>query len=168
MATRRFSLFNGSLLQDTSGSVFLESINALNTNDRYPSLAWAFADTSTRILLRGSTRVPGDYVSAPRVGIVWATAATSGNARWEFDYTSIADGETADPNADQETVASTVACAGTARLLKFSLISLTAANLAPEDIMEWALARDGAEAGPLDTIAATCWVVQAFLEYSDT
>lgn len=165
MATKRISILNGSALPDTSGSVYLDSINSLNSNDFFPSLAWAFADTATRLLLRGSFRVPPDYVGTAVIGVIWATTATSGNSDWEFDYRAIADGETFDPTTNQESVdLSPDAAPGTARLLEYSTASLTSANLTAHDIVQFAIARDNADG---DTIAATEWLIDAFLQYSD-
>lgn len=140
MATKRISILNGSVLPDATGNVYLDSLNSMNANDFYPSLAWAFADTATRLLLRGSFRVPPDYVGTAVIGVVWATTATSGNSDWEWDYRAIADGESADPATNQESVdLSPDAAPGTACLLEYSTASLTSSNLAAHDIVQWAL-----------------------------
>lgn len=153
---------------DTSGNVWAEPA-ALNfqSNDRYPEQVFVFSDTSTRDTLGGAFRVPQNYVGTPKIGLVWGTTVTSGNVRWEFDYTAVADGESADPSADQESVASTVAVPGTARLLKVTEIALTAANFSPGDLVLCAIARDGAEAGPLDTAADSVYLLSAYFSFTD-
>jgi hypothetical protein len=168
MATLRIPILGAATLPDTSGNVTPEpaAVN-FQSNDRYPGLVWKFADTSTRDKLGGSFTVPQNYVGTPKVRLYWGTTATSGNARLEFDYTAIADGESADPSADQESVASTVAAPGTARLVKVTEIALTAGNFAAGDLVQFSIARDGAEAGPLDTIAAALYLLYAEFVYND-
>lgn len=168
MSTHHLSILGPATMPDSVGNVHFEpqAVN-LQANDRYPGLAAVFIDSATRDKLGGSFRVPQNYVGTPKVGLVWATTASAGNARWEFDYTAIADGESADPSADQETVAATVAAPGTARLVKVTEIALTAGNFAAGDLVQFAIARDGAEAGPLDTIAASLFLLAAYFSYAD-
>lgn len=168
MATHVIPILNDATHIDTSGNVYKEpaALN-LQSNDRYPQMVYVFTDTSTRDKIGGVFLVPQNYVGTAKVGLVWATTATSGNARWEFDYTAIADAESSDPSADQESVASTVAVPGTARLYKFTEISLTSSNIAVADMVQFAIARDGAEAGPLDTVAASLYLAYAYFKYAD-
>lgn len=168
MATHKIDLLGAGTLPDTSGNVYQEpaSVN-MQVNDRYPNLVFVFADTSTRDTLGIAFRVPQNYVGTPLVGLVWATTVTTGNARLEFDYTAIADGESGDPSADQQTVASTVAVPATARLIKVTEIALTAGNFAAGDLVMARIARDGAEAGPLDTAAASVYLLAAYFSYAD-
>jgi hypothetical protein len=49
-------------------------------------------------------------------------------------------------------------------LIKVTNISLTSGNLAAGDLVQWALARDGAES---DTIAASVYVLGVYFEYAD-
>ncbi len=153
---------------DTSGNVWQEpaAINFLS-NDRYPQNVFAFADTSTRDTLGGNFRIPQNYVGTAKIGLVWACVPTSGNVRLEFDYRAIADGESGDPSSDQESVASTVAVPGTARLLKVTEITLTSGNFAAGDLVQFAIARDGAESGPLDTLAGVLYLLSAYFSYQD-
>lgn len=155
-------------LPDNSGNVFQEpaAVN-FQANDLLPEWIWVFLDTATRDRLGVTFEVPQNYVGTPKIGIKWAAVVTTGNARLECDYVSIADAETLDPSAVQESVAVTVACPGTARLLKVTEIALTAANLAPGDHFQAAIARDGAEAGPLDTISDRIYVFDVYLSYAD-
>jgi hypothetical protein len=168
MATHRIPILGAGTLPDTSGNVYFEpaSIN-LQANDRYPHLVAVFKDTATRDKLGGTFAVPKNYVGSPQIVLVWSTVATTGNARLEFDYTAIADGESSDPSADQQTVALTQAAPGTARLYEFAVIALTAGNFAVDDIVQFSIARDGAEAGPLDTIADSLYLAAALFEYTD-
>jgi hypothetical protein len=168
MATRRGpSIFGHGTKPDDSGNVYREPHAIFGSNDRYPQMLWVFKDTSTRDKLGGRFYVPKDYVGSPVIVLIWAATVTSGNARWEFDYTAIADAESGDPSADQESVGSTVAVPGTARLLKATSLSLTAGNFAADDQVQFAVARDGAEAGPADTAAGSIYLFDGFFQYSD-
>jgi len=168
MATRSKSILGAPTLPDASGNVYFEpaAVN-LQANDRYPNLVAVFKDTATRDKLGFAFHVPQDYVTSPVIRIIWSTTATSGNARWEADITAIADGESGDPSSDQESVGSTVAAPGTARLLKFTDLAFTGSNFAAGDLVQGVIARDGAEAGPADTIAAALYVHDVQFRYSD-
>lgn len=166
MATHKIDILGFPTMPDATGSVYPEAASTnFQANDRYPHMVWVFADTATRIKLGGSFRVPENYVGTAVVGLIWATTATSGNSDWEFDYTAIADGESGDPSADQEAVdAGAVAAPGTARLIKVTEISLTSANLAAGDLVQFAIARDGSQS---DTIAASLYLLGAYFKYAD-
>jgi hypothetical protein len=152
----------------TSGNVTPEpAAVTFQANDRYPQDVMKFADTATRDTLGFSFIVPQNYVGTPKVGLVWATTATAGNARLAVDLTSVADGESADPSADQESVAATVAAPGTARLQKYTELAFTGATFAAGDRVQGQIARDGAAAGPLDTIAAPVYLLSAYFSYAD-
>jgi hypothetical protein len=168
MATHKIGIIGAATLPDNSGSVYAEpaAIN-FQSNDRYPNLVWVFRDTSTRDTLGFGFMVPQNYVGTPKIGLVWATTATSGNARLEADLTAVADGESGDPSADQESIAATVAVPGTARLIKITELAFTAGNFSAGDWVIGRIARDGAEAGPLDTLAASLYLLAAYFSYSD-
>ena len=167
MATFKLDILGHATLPDTSGSVYQEpaAVN-FQSNDRYPFLVWVFADTSTRLKLGGTFRVPQNYVGTPKVGLIWATTATTGNSDWEFDYTAIADNEPGDPSADQEAVdAGAIAADGTARDLKVTEIALTAGNFAAGDLVQFVIVRDGSQD---DTIAASLYLLAAYFSYTDS
>lgn len=161
-------ILGAATLPDSSGSVYPEptAVN-LEANDRYPGLAYAFADTSTRIKLGVRFRVPTDYVGAAKIYLVWATTVTTGKVVWEFDYTSAAITESADPSADQESVTSTgTAVPGTARILALETITPTAGNFASGDYVFASIVRDGADTTN-DTAAATVWLLGAYFGYDN-
>lgn len=169
MATHRIPILNAATLPDSSGNVYQEpaAVN-FQANDRYPALVFVFADTSTRLKLGVAFHVPLNYVGSGKIILLWGTTVTSGKVVWEFDYTSIDVGESADPSADQEAVASTgTTVPGTARLIAEETITLTAANIAAGDWLEGAIVRDGADTTN-DTAAASAYLLGAFFEYSDT
>lgn len=165
MATYQIPILNLNTLPDTSGNVYFEpAANNLQSNDRYAQIVAVFLDTATRILLGGAFIIPQNYVGTAKVGLIWATVATTGNADWEFDYKAIADGESCDPSTDDESVRSVVAAPGTARLTKVTEITLTSGNFAVGDRVQFSIARDGADA---DTITGSLYLLSAYFSYSD-
>src|SRR5690349_3040369 len=156
MATFNIPILGAATLPDTSGNVYAEpaAVN-FESNDRYPGLVFVFADTSTRLKLGVRFRVPDNYVGTAKLRLLWGTTVTSGKVVWEADYTAVADGENADPSADQESTSSTgVTVPGTARLLKVTDIDLTSANFAAGDLVLMSIVRDGADTTN-DTAAAS-------------
>lgn len=156
-------------LPDNSGNVTPEpaAVN-FETNDRYPGEVFKFADSSTRIALGVSFGpIPTDYVGTPKIHVVVGTTATTGAWRFEFDYTSMSDAETADPSSDQESVGATVTVPGTARLLDIQEIALTGGNFAAGDIVRGQIVRDGTDVA--DTLAAALYLVPPYgwFSYSD-
>jgi len=165
MATRAKSILGAATLPD--GVVFQEpsSVNVL-VNDRYPGMVYVFKDTGTRIKLGVGFYIPPNYVGTPIIRLIWLTVLTSGDVRWEADLTSIADGESGDPSADQESIPLTVTVPGTARLLKYTDLAFTAGTFAPNDFVQGVIARDGTEAA--DTAAGSVYLYDAQFLFSDT
>lgn len=166
MSTHKIGILGSATLTDTSGNVTAEpaAVN-FQTNDRYPNLVFKFADSGTRITLGVGFQVPQNYVGTAKIGVIVATTATSGDWRYEFDYTAIADGESGDPSADQESVGATVTVPGTARLIDVQEISLTSGNFAAGDWVQGRIVRDGADAA--DTLAAALYLLGAYFSYAD-
>jgi hypothetical protein len=168
MSTFLLPILGAGTLPDTSGSVYFEpaAVN-FQANDRYAELVAVFADTSTRLKLGVSFRVPDNYVGTAAIVLVWGVTGTAGKVVWEFDYTAIATAESQDPSADQESTASTgTTVPGTARLRATDTISLTSANLAVGDWVEAVIVRDGADTTN-DTYAGSAYLLGAFFSYAD-
>lgn len=162
MATRRISII-GSLNPDTSGNAWWEPSSLALTNDRFPGLVLRFKDTATKVKASGSFSVPKDYVGTPKIIVIWATSATSGNAIWDADTKAIAAGESMDPATDDDTATVTTAAPGTAFLQAVSSMTLTGTYVA-DDLVQLSLGRDGASS---DTIAADLLVWDVLFEYAD-
>jgi hypothetical protein len=166
MATLLLPILNTHTLPDAIGEARLEVSGIdLNANDRYNHFVFAFVSQSARRGITGKWRVPENYVGTPKLEIEWVTTATSGDCVWDVDYTAIADGESYDPSADQQSASVTDTAAGTARLLNRATITLTAANFAVGDEVQFGLFRDAADAA--DTLAATAWLVGAYFSFTD-
>lgn len=168
MAVHHIDILGAATVPDTTGSVYQEpaAIN-FQANDRYPNLVYVFADTSTRLKLGVGFEIPQNYVGTAKLGVIWATTVTTGKVVWEFDYTSIANGETADPSSDQESTTSTgVTVNGTARILTVTEISLTSGNFAAGDWVQGSIVRDGLDTTN-DTAAASAYLLGAYFSYAD-
>lgn len=167
MATFRIPIMGWAAMPDSSGSVFFEPQSIKGTNDPFPQLVAVFNDTATRIGLGGRFTVPKNYVGTAKVAIVWTSTATSGDVEWDFDYRAVGgdDAESLDQAGTQETVNLNDTAPSAAWERMECLITLTAANFAVDDEVEFALFRDGTDGG--DTIAAAVTLWQLMFEYAD-
>lgn len=167
MATQRIPIINSFARPDDSGNVFWEPFNVKATNDVWRHGAWVFNDSGTRLLLYGSFLVPKNYVGTPSIILPWSSSAITGNAVWDFDYRAIGgdDTESLDQAGTQEAVTVTDAAPGAAWRRLVPSVNLTAANLAADDLVQFLIARDGADAG--DTMAAAALLFGAWFQYSD-
>lgn len=145
---------------DASGNVFFEPSSIKDTSDLHSRMVLVYKKTATRILLSGSFKVPPNYVGSPRIKGRWKTSTNTGLVRWEFDYKAIANGEASDPSANDESVAHRQAAPATAGLYAEFDMALTAANIAANDVVQFSLARDGAEASPNDDTVTSDVVVE--------
>lgn len=168
MATHIVPILGVNTIPDTSGSVYMEPFSVKATNDVWGFLVFIFADTATRIGLRGLFRVPQNYIGTAAILVEWTSTATSGDVEWDVDYRAIGgnDAESMDQAGTQETVNSndTAPTAANNRL-SFSL-SLTSANLVAGDLVEFELFRDGTDGG--DTMAAAAILFGAYFSYADS
>jgi hypothetical protein len=167
MATHIIPILGANTVPDTSGDVYLEPYDVKASNDVWDLLVFIFNDTATRIGLRGMFRVPENYVGTAAIIVEWTSTATSGDVEWDFDYRAVGgnDTESMDQAGTQESVNSNDTAPGAAnRRLSFSL-SLTSANLAAGDLVEFELFRDGTDGG--DTMAAAAILFGAYFSYAD-
>lgn len=153
-------------MPDSSGNVFLEPAAVKQSNDPFPQLIAIFNDTATRIGLGGRFTVPKNYVGTPKIAIVWTSTAISGDVEWDFDYRAVGgnDGESLDQAGTQESVNLNDTAPSAAWERMECLIPLSA-NFAVDDEVEFALSRDGTDAG--DTMAAAACLFQLLFEYAD-
>ena len=167
MATHRIPILGWATNPDTSGSVFFEPYTIKATNDVWGRLVCVFNDTATRIGLHGGFTVPKNYVGSAKLVVVWTTTATSGDVEWDCDYRAVGgdDAESLDQTSNQESVNLNDTAPSAANERMECLITLTAANFAVDDEVEFTLFRDGTDAG--DTIAAAVMLFQLMFEYAD-
>ena len=167
MATIRIPILGVETVPDTSGNVFQEPYTVKGTNDVWGRLVWIFNDTATRIGLRGGFAVPKNYVGTANIIVVWTATATTGDVVWDFDYRAVGvnDTERLDQAGTQEAVTVTDTAPTAAHNRLEASMTLTAANLAVDDEVEFELFRDGVAAG--DTMAAAAILFALMFEYSD-
>lgn len=167
MATWRIPILGWATTPDTSGNVFFEPQTVKATNDAWRNLVVVFNDTATRIGLHGRFTVPKNYVGTASIIVVWSTTATSGDVEWDFDYRAVGgdDTESLDQSGTQESVNINDTAPSAAHERMEASLALTSANLAVDDEVQFALYRDGTDAG--DTLAATAMVYAVLLQYND-
>ncbi len=165
MAEHYVSILGPNTVPDSSGNVFFEPFSIKATNDLWDYLVAIFNDTATRIGLRTRFVVPSNYVSAPKIRVVWSSTATAGDVEWDVDYRAVADGEGLDQATAQETVNQNATAPGTAHDKEETDLTLTAGNLAAGDDVQLELFRDGTDAG--DTMAAAAVVHDVRFVYND-
>lgn len=167
MATHRIPILGFGTVPDASGEVFFEPYNIKATNDVWKRIIGIFNDSATRNGLHGGFVVPKNYVGSPNIVVVWTATATAGAVEFDFDYRAVGgnDTESLDQAGTQESVnVSDNAPTAIHRRLE-ALLALTAGNLAIDDEVEFALFRDGTDAG--DTMAAAALIFQVLFEYAD-
>lgn len=167
MATHDIAILGWTMQPDLSGSVFFESYTVKATNDVFPRTVVIFNDTATKLSLHGAFRVPQNYVGTALAVVVWTSTVTSGNVVWDFDYRAIGgdDTESLDQATYQESVAVTDTAPGAANRKMEVTLALTSGNLAANDIVEFALSRDGSSGS--DTLVGAVILIDAFFRYAD-
>jgi hypothetical protein len=153
----------------SAGVSFESTALHFGANDRYPTAAVCFKDTSTREKVGFSFTVPKNYLNTPRLVLVSSTRATAGNRlRLEVDLTATAAGETLDPSADQASVSVNQPPPATARLALVTTFTLTANNFAADDLVTGCIVRDGADGNPnADDVAGDWFLFEAYFQYAD-
>lgn len=167
MATHRIPILGFGTVPDTSGDVFFEPYSVKATNDVWKRLVCIFNDTSTRIGLSGGFDVPENYVGSAAIELRWTSTATTGDVEWDFDYRAVGgnDTESLDQATAQESVNQNDTAPSAAHERMVVELSLTDANLAAGDEVEFELFRDGTDAG--NTMAAAAILFRASFKYSD-
>lgn len=168
------SLLAGSV-PDGSGKAWDEPFDILATNDVWKGLVRRVdedinnnAQVSTRVgFARGFIRIPGDYVGAPVIKIIWGTSKTTGDVVFDGDFRAIGgdNAESLDQTGTQESVTVTDSAGSAAWNRMVATLTLTAGNYAPGDLLEFELFRDGTDAA--DTLAGAAVIFEVYLQYAD-
>lgn len=167
MATFNLPILGSMTLPGTSGNVWFEpAAITLQSNDRYPQGVFVFADTSTKIVLGTTFRIPDNFVSTPLIVARWAAVPTTGAVVWGYEYTAVAAGESSDPSSDQESVSAASTVGGTARYEVEQTQALTAGNFAVGDLVQGQFFRDGTSGS--DTLAASAFLLGLWFRYNDS
>ena len=169
MATQRIPLFGYQIRPDASQVAWIAPADNFTSNDVWKhDVLVLLDDTATKGGFYGALTVPKDYVSAPKVILVWTASVTSGNAKFQFEYRTVAGDDTTslDQAGVEETVTVTDTAPGAAfRRLEASM-TLTGANLAIDEMLTFYLTLRGDDAAT--TIASNCLIYDALFEYSNT
>lgn len=172
MATRRISVWGGSLNLDTSGKVSIEPASILGTNDVDKSLVIRIDEDytngtqlSTKAGVYFGFQVPKDYVGTPKIVVVRQCTAIVGDEVWDADYKPVANAETLDPVSFNTSDTATITVPGTANHKSEVSISLAAEALVVDDWVLCYVARDGVAAG--DTLAGASLIRDIAFEYAD-
>lgn len=158
-------------LPDSSGRAFWEPYDVKATNDVFKNLVLILNDpgASQNHGVYGKFRVPVNYLTTPKIVVVWTSTATTGTCLFAFDYRAIGgnDAESLDQTTFQEQIdISDVAPGAVNRKLEVSG-ALTGGNLAADDEVEFYFYRDGTTGAPTDTMAAAAIVFGVYFEYVD-
>jgi hypothetical protein len=169
MATHRIPILGWATNPDVSGDVFFEPATIKGTNDFFKGIVLVFNDSGADDELFGRFNVPKNYVGTANLVIVWTTTAITGDVEWGFAYRAVGgnDSESLDQTTAQESLLSgnnDTAPSATDERMEFS-ISLTDANFAVDDTVQFIFSREGADGG--DGISAAIRVVDLFFEYAD-
>ena len=167
MSIHRIPILGWSTIPDSSGNVFFEPYGIKATNDVWNRLVCIFNDTATRIGIHGGFTIPKNYVGSAKLAIVWTATAITGDVEWDFDYRAVGgdDIESLDQVGTQESVNLNDTAPSAINERMECLITLTAANFAVDDEVEFTLFRDGTDVG--DTMAAAAIMFNVMFEYSD-
>lgn len=172
MATLQIPILRN-LRPDTSGKVWREPYGILATNDVTSNhLVWRFdedgannAALTTKVVLYGSFKVPKNYVGTAVLVIDWTSTIGSGDCVFDLDYRAVATTEGLDQGTFQESVTAT-ATAPSANNLLTSTISITGANLAVDDVVQFQFGCDGTDGA--DTLAGARLLVGLHFRYNDS
>lgn len=165
MATYRTPILGASTYPETTGSVYFDYYPNIATNDIFKHGVWVFATPSADESLFGVFNVPKNYIGNAKIIAVWSSTATSGTLGVEFAYRAVGgnDSESLDQATVQETVNTTDSAPTAANNRMEVEVSLTSANLAADDTIEFRFTRDDSA----DSIAAAIYVVQLLFQYTD-
>jgi len=99
-----------------------------------------FPDDAVDISTSGGFTVPKEFISLPRMIIVWASKANTGGVVWKFGYNSVGVLGNLDPTIREEVV--TVRTnAGSIEKTKIETIITLSENLSPDDNVLYGLTR---------------------------
>ena len=172
MATHWLPIVGWQAKPDTTGECFLEPYSVLATNDVWDRLIFRFglsnaAQPTVRHGFYGGFTVPQNYVGSAVLIPVWTSTITSGNVVWDLDYRTVGGDDTTslDQAGTEEAVTGTDAAPGAANRRLAPTISLTSANFATGEEVEFFFARDGADGA--DTMAGSALLFSLIFQYAD-
>lgn len=163
MATHRIPILGAMSLPDTSGDVFFQPYDVVDTAAVISPSVLTFNDSGTKDGIRGVFRVPENYVGAAVLKIVWTANATAGTCVFDWSVLTRSGSEDMGAAATRTSETGSVTKSGTAFAREEHSITLTAADYVAGDEVLFELFRDTVT----DTMAAAALVFGAYFEYSD-
>jgi len=164
MATHRIPILGGiGTIPDSSGEVFFEPYKVTDTAAVLDPLVLVFPDSGTKDGVRGSFRVPENYVGSAVLLVVWTANATANTFIIDWSVLTRSGTEDMGAAATRTTETDTVTKSGTAFAREESNMPLTDADYAAGDEVLFELFRDT----PNDTMAAKALVFGVYFEYAD-
>ena len=167
MSTYRLPILGHATNPDPGDTVHWEPYTINATNYVWAPLVAIFPDDSTRTGLHGVFGVPQNYNTNASFVIVWTSTAVANDVEWDIDYRAVGgnDTESLDQAGNDESLNGNDTVPGAVnRRLEFD-ISATSGNFAAGDTVEFAIFRDGTDAG--DGMAADAMLFELFFEYDD-
>ena len=169
MAKHRIPIFGFATNPDATGDVFQEPYSIKAINDRWKHLPYVFNDGAAAEFLFGLFDVPVNYFGLPKFVVVWTSGTVAGNIVFDAAYRAVggSDVESLDQTGQSEQVLGASGISGPYIINErmVTLITLTAANFAAEDTVEYEISRDPTDAN--DTKAAAITVHGVLFEYTD-
>ena len=163
MATLRIPIFGPLTVPDSSGDVFFQPYSIIDSGAVIDPLVLVFNDSGAKDGIRGSFRIPENYVGSPVLEIVWTANATSGTFTVDWSVLTRSGTEDMGAAATRTTETGTDTKTGTAFAREEFRITLTAADYVAGDNVLFEVFRDS----PNDTMGAPAAVFSIDFEYAD-
>jgi len=163
MPTHRVSILGPGTIPDTSGQVFFQPYKAVDTAAVLDPLVLTFNNSGTKDGVRGSFRVPENYVGTAKLLTVWTANATSGTFIIDWSVLTRSGAEDMGAAATRTTETVTDTKTGTAFVREEASLTLTDADYAAGDEVLFEMFRDTIS----DDMAAAALVFSVHFEYAD-
>jgi len=163
VATHRISILGSGTIPDSSGEVFFQPYTVVDTAAVVDPLVLTFNDSGTKDGLRGSFRVPENYVGTAKLLVVWTANATSGTFTIDWSVLTRSGAEDMGAAATRTTETATDTKTGTAFVREELSLTLTDGDYAAGDEVLFEMFRDTLN----DTLAAPAVVFGVYFEYAD-
>ena len=130
---------------------------------------WVFQDAVTGTI-QGLLPIPTNYVSTPKLIILWSSPTAAGNVVWDIVHRTMTPGTdlldtSTSPAEINETNLATASKPGAADRLEEDEIALTTTDLVADELLYFEFSRIGGDAS--DTKTDDAYVVGLLFEYAD-
>lgn len=166
MATHKIPIL-GVMSLPASGNAFFEPFQRKGTTNRWKHMIATFLNSNSRAEMFGTFMVPKNYVGTAKIIVEWSSTVTTGDVYWGFEYRRVRgdNTESIDQASQNESVAGIDSPPTVAYRRMVIAITLTSANLAADDLVQFVFFRDSSNAS--DVHAAAVFVTGLYFEFSD-